>query len=267
MQTRFAPTVRARDEDRVHACATLDAGFADGQLAEDEYRLRVELAKDAHTLADLHDLIDDLQGDTELAPVPPAAALSTKPNPSVRGIVVRWLVLFAIAGLVFFGVRACVSDDSATGVYGSAGYTSPAAMDAIVASVPGLLGSTVVDELTFHHDFASLTVSSPSTSRRERNFQYRDGTWKQTSDADRAPGTAVVDLADLGPGVLGGLALGARESLRMSAIDSMYLSVADDGGGPVVSLYADNGDANESGNLVATLSGDFVRVTPFDPDK
>jgi hypothetical protein len=183
----------------------------------------------------------------------------------VLSAVIRWAVLLVVAALLFLGVRACASDDSATGTYGSAGYLEPRAMDDIVASTGMLLGTTVVDELMFYSEYALLRAPSPDDPGRERRYQYRDGEWRQSDDADRDRETAIVDLADLGPGVLGGLVLGAGASLNIAEIDSLYLFVRNTGAGPAISLHASNEAANEDGYLEASLSGDFLSVTPFDP--
>jgi hypothetical protein len=264
VQTRFAPTVRARDEDRVHACAAIDAAFADGQLAQDEYDLRIALAKDAATLADLHDLIDDLQGETDLAPVPTSIVGA---RPSARATVVRWLVLLGVAGAVFFLARACATDDSATGQFGSGGYLTPSGLNAVVASVPAAAATTVVDELGVYPTYALLHVADPANPRREQNYYYRDGEWERRDDEDRAVTTASFDLAELRPGVAGGLVLGAGRSLNIASVDSMYVYFRADASGAAIDLYAANDSANQKGNLSATLDGDFIRVSPFDPAK
>lgn len=269
MPTVRSVGVRARDQDRVHACAALDRALADGQIDAEEHATRIALATDARALEDLHDLIGDLQGESDLAPMasPGAAAagLSRRGRPSVLSAVIRWAVLLVVAALLFLGVRACASDDSATGTYGSAGYLEPRAMDDIVASTGILLGTTVVDELMFYSEYVLLRAPSPDDPGRERRYQYRDGEWRQSDDADRDRETATVDLADLGPGVLGGLVLGAGASLNIAEIDSLYLFVRNTGVGPVISLHASNEAANEDGYLEASLSGDFLSVTPFDP--
>ena len=271
MPLKGSLAIRARDQDRVAACAALDLALAEGQIGAEEHSSRIALATDAATLADLHYLIDDLQGETDLAPIAsPGAAvasLSRRGRPSVVGALVRWGVLVAVGAVIFVGVRACASDESATGTYGPAGYLEPRAMDEIVASTEALLGTTVVDELMFYPEYALLSVPSPDNPGREQRYQYRDGEWRQSDDTDRDRGTATVDLADLGPGVLGGLVLGAGASLNIDRIDSMYLFLRADESGPSISLYASDEGANEDGRFDATLSGDFLRVYPFDPAK
>ncbi|MBT1190535.1 DUF1707 SHOCT-like domain-containing protein [Rhodococcoides kroppenstedtii] len=260
---------RARDQDRVDACAELDRARDDGQLDAEEHALRIGLATDARTLGDLHDLVDDLQGDSRLAPVVLPRAL---PPGAVSGrgvlVVVAVAVLVVILTIVGIaaGIRAYVRSDDPTSVYGSAGYLAPQAIADVLAAVPTRTGTTTVDSVLFYPDYVIVDVQDPDAPRKDVSYTYRDGEWRDGFAGDRSSDTVAVDLAVFRPDVLGGLVAGASESLNLDRIDSMYFSLGADDSGPRVMLHASNDD-NEDGYFTAGPDGAFVYVDRFDPDE
>ncbi|MBY6368359.1 DUF1707 SHOCT-like domain-containing protein [Rhodococcoides corynebacterioides] len=260
---------RARDQDRVDACAELDRALDDGQLDAEEHALRVGLATDASTLGDLHDLVDDLQGDSRLAPVVLPRALPPG-TVSGRGILVvvavAVLVVIATIAAVAAGIRAYVRSDDPTSVYGSAGYLAPQAIADVLAAIPSRTGTTTVDSVLFYPDYVIVDVQDPEAPRRSVSVTFRDGEWTDGFTGDRSSDTVAVDVTTFRADVLGGLVLGAPDSLNLDRIDSMYFSLGADDSGPRVMLHASNDD-NEDGYFTAGPDGAFVYVDRFDPNE
>lgn len=80
-----ADSVRARDIDRAETSTLLDAAYAEGQLGAGEYHDRVAQARNAKTLGDLRRLAADLQPPAGTGPLPPGAALGSRPAASRAG--------------------------------------------------------------------------------------------------------------------------------------------------------------------------------------
>ncbi len=77
-----AEGMRARDLDRVRARSLLDAAYEEGQLGADEYHSRSDRAATATTIAELRELVSDLQ-------TPEGAARWSEPrqpNPAARRV-------------------------------------------------------------------------------------------------------------------------------------------------------------------------------------
>lgn len=271
MPTRSAPTTRASDVDRSNACATLDEGLADGQLSESEYKARVDLAMEAPTLGDLHSLIEDLQGETELTPMSAGVAIShpiVTAKASKFGALAVVLPLVGVLVALGFGVRACAASDDATSALGSANYQNPAVVADVAAAVYDKTGTTVVDMLGLYPDYVVVWMPAPNTARKQVSYTYQDGEledfddrFSSTRDADEPQ----IDLTSVDLTKVAGIIAGAAESLNLSRIDSFNVMFRGMDNGPEVSVTADNTD-NESGSLTFDPAGNFLRVTPFETD-
>lgn len=270
MATRLPAGTRARDEDRAHTCSTLDEALANGQLDTTEYDQRVRGAMSARTLGDLHELIDDLQADSELAPVRPGLpTLPGSPRSPWLPIVVFPLVMLGIVALL---LRYCGGSDGAVGAadeqqFGPAGYLSPAGLTDIVNAISGEFGDALVDDLTVYPAYAVVFRADPRAPRKQETYRYDEkGFGPPSSSGTRDPQLPPVDLATVDMAKVAGLVAGAATSLGLSEIDTIYVIIRSTETGPEVSVHASN-ELGESGHLSANPDGTFRSVYPFDPDK
>ncbi|WP_242640240.1 MULTISPECIES: DUF1707 SHOCT-like domain-containing protein [Nocardiaceae] len=268
MPTRLPPTTRARDVDRSNTCATLDEALADGQLSDFEHAARIDLAKEAETIADLHTLIEDLQNDTDLQPMADPIELK-HPIATAKGSRLGFMTVAvpAVAALVAltFGIRACSSTEDPASSLGTAGYKNPAVVAAIVDALQQKIGTSVVDRLGLYDDYAVIAAPAPGLPQKQVSYTYRDGViddyddnFSSTRDFDEPQ----IDLATIDLTTTAGIIAGASESLNMSRIDSYSVSFYGSDNGPEIYVSAENTD-KESGNLAFDPAGNFLRVTPF----
>ncbi|WP_230591042.1 MULTISPECIES: DUF1707 domain-containing protein [Nocardiaceae] len=268
MPTRLSPSTRARDVDRTDTCATLDEALADGQLSDFEHAARIDLAKEADTIADLHALIEDLQNDTDLPPMADPIEFA-HPITTAKGSRLGFMAVAvpAVAALVAltFGIRACSNTDDPESGLGSAGYKNPAVVVDIVDALQQKIGTSVVDRLGLYEDYAVISAPAPGVPQKQVSYTYRDGViddyddnFSSTRDFDEPQ----IDLATVDLTKAAGIVAGARESLNMSRIDSYTVSFHGSDNGPQISVSADNTD-QESGTLLFDPAGNFLRVTPF----
>lgn len=265
---RLPPTTRARDVDRSDTCATLDEALADGQLTDFEHAARIDLAKEAETIADLHTLIEDLQNDTDLRPMADPIALG-HPIATAKGSRPGFMSVAvpAVAALVAltFGIRACATADDPAASLGPAGYRNPAILIDVVDALQQKIGTSVVDRLGLYDGYAVIWAPAPGVPQKQVNYTYRDGVLEDYDDdfsGTRDFDEPQIDLATIDLTKVAGIIAGAPESLDMSRIDSYNVSFSGSDNGPQINLSAENTD-QERGNLVFDPAGNFLRVTPF----
>jgi hypothetical protein len=266
---RLPAGTRARDDDRTHTCSTLDAALADGQLAEAEHEQRVRTAMTARTLGELHELIDDLQGDSELAAVRPGlpAIPGARRRPWLL-IIVPLVVLGVLLAVVVRGCSADANSDSSgasAGDFGPAGYLSQAGLTDVVGAIQDEFGDALVDELTIYPEYAVVFRADPAAPRTQQSIGYNeDGFGTATDSGNRDPAVAPVDLATLDLSKVAGVIAGAPASLGLSQVDTIYAIIRSTDQGPEMSVHASN-DLGESGHLTAYPDGRFRTVYPFNP--
>ncbi|WP_236077699.1 DUF1707 SHOCT-like domain-containing protein [Rhodococcus sp. P1Y] len=268
MPTRRSPTMRARDVDRTDACATLDEALADGQLSEFEYRARLDLATEAGTLADLHALIEDLQNESNLAPMASGIEI-THPLKTARASRIGFFsvavpLVVALLALTF-GIRACTVADDPESVYGTGGYQNPAVIADIVDALRAKTGTTVVDSLGLYDGYAIVWMPAPNAPQKQVTYDFRDGELGDYNDAfagTRKFDEPQIDLTTIDLTKTAGIIAGAAQSLNLQRVDSYNIRFAGGDNGPQISLSAENTD-KESGNLAFDPAGNFLRVTPF----
>lgn len=267
--TRRSPTTRARDVDRTDTCATLDEARADGQLSEFEYRARIELATEAGTLADLHTLIEDLQNESNLAPMASAIEmthpLQTAKASRIGFFAVAVPVVVVLLALTF-GIRACAVTDDPVSIYGSVGYRNPAVVADIVDALAQKTGTTVVDSLGLYPDYAVIWMPAPNTPQKQVTYTYRDGSLGDYDDnfsSSRDFDEPQIDLTTVDLTKVAGIIAGAAESLNISRVDSYTVRFAGSDNGPQITVSAENTD-EESGTLTFDPAGNFIRVSPFE---
>ncbi|OZC59702.1 hypothetical protein CH304_09815 [Rhodococcus sp. 15-649-1-2] len=267
MPTRLPPSTRARDTDRTQACATLDEARADGQLSEEEHAARIDLAMEAETLADLHSLIEDLQNETDLAPMADPIEL-VHPVRTARssrlGFFAVAIPLVAAAAAITFGVRSCAAEGDPVATYGEMGYQNPAIVADIAAALQARTGTTVVDSLGLYESYAILRMPAPGAPQKQVTYDFRDGVlefdedWSTSRRADQQQ----IDLATVDLPKLAAVVAGAAASLNLSRIDSLNIQMRGESDGPEVLISADNTD-EESGTMSVDPAGNFLYVTPF----
>ncbi|MDV6260554.1 DUF1707 domain-containing protein [Rhodococcoides yunnanense] len=267
MPTRSAPSTRARDGDRTDACATLDRAREDGQLTDAEHAARVAAAMRAATLGDLHRLIEDLQGETDLTEMAPWKSV-TVPGRRGRQLGLLTVVVPLIGAVVAltFGIRSCAVADDPRHQFGSAGYLELEGLERIVSIARDQFGTTVLDDLSVYPDYAVYTRVDPARPFLGIDSIYRDGSLEEFgSPTARAASTPTVDIGALELPVVAGVIAGAGASLNLTQVDTVYLLVRDYGSGPEVSVFANN-EFGESGHLTLDLDGNFTSVRPWDPE-
>lgn len=266
--TRLSPSTRARDVDRTNTCATLDEARADGQLSEEEHAARIDLAMEASTLADLHSLIEDLQNETDLAPMADPIALAhpvRTATASKIGFFAVTVPLVAALVALTFGIRSCAADPEPGTVGGGMGYQDPAVIADIAQAVLEKTGTTVVDSLGLYPDYAVVWMPGPGTPQKQVDYDYRDGVLEDFDDdwsSKRSADQQQVDLTTLDLQKISGIVAGAAESLNLSRIDRLNIQIRGDHDGPEVLISADNTD-QESGSMAVDPAGNFLYVTPF----
>ncbi|OZD07139.1 hypothetical protein CH275_08190 [Rhodococcus sp. 06-235-1A] len=254
--------------DRSDTCATLDEALADGQLSDFEHAARIELAKEAETIADLHALIEDLQNDTDLQPMADpielAHPIATAKGSRLGFMTVAVPVVAAMVALTF-GIRACSSSEAPVSDLGEARYQNPAIVVDIVDALRQKIGTSVVDRLGLYDNYAVISAPAPGLPQKQVSYTYRDGViddyddnFSSTRDFDEPQ----IDLATVDLTKTAGIIAGARESLNMSRIDSYSVSFHGSDNGPEIYVSAENSD-KESGNLAFDPAGNFLRVMPF----
>ncbi len=275
-----AGSTRARDVDRVAVMAVIDDAHADGQLTGEEHRERVDQARQAVSLGDLHVLTADLQ---RSRPVP----LRLRPTKDRR---LRW-TLIALAASVVSGLMAVVAvavihrdscDDSTVPlptpvVVPTAGdapgipttsapapvmYTADAIREVIEAT-RNRFGTTVIEGMHLYPDSAEVYVYDKSSSVGSVRYQYSLG--GEFHDPQTYGGTSVgsdngetVDLADLDVGKIADLIAQSPEKLGVQTSDAGYrVTIGGADGGEV---WIGVNDISIDSHLVARLDGTIKGV-------
>lgn len=246
---RQTARTRARDTDRDAACKALDRAFSEGQLEMAEHRRRIDAAIRAATLAELHELLDDLQVDDPLPqPLPPKLRR--------RG------VLIAVAGALVVLIAAVgwgmAADSDAPGETSHAAVPEqpvpPAAitkgppppvddvppavlklprhmdtvegMTGVLDEIRKRFGSTMGYELAFRPDQAFLSLPDPANDARKLIYTYRGG-WGNPSSSARSDTDDLVDLSafDIGATVRAWQSAPATLQIAPADVQDSYLDI------------------------------------------
>jgi hypothetical protein len=248
---------RARDADRDAACRALDNAFSEGQLAMDEHRRRIDAAIRAATLAELHELLDDLQIDD---PLPQPVSPKRRRRGLGLAIAGAVVVLVAVVGWVV------ASPDTPVEPPNAAVPQAPAAPAAITPAPPppiddvppvvlnlprhmdtvegmtGLLeemrkrfGSTMGYELALRPDQAYLSLPDPADDGRKLIYTYRGG-WGSPSGSARFDSDILADLSgfDIGATVAAWRSAPATLQIAPADVEDTYLDIdhIEEPGGP-----------------------------------
>ncbi|MGW4089762.1 DUF1707 SHOCT-like domain-containing protein [Nocardia sp. NPDC004750] len=271
---------RARDADRATTRELLDRARADGQLSEDEHDILTELAAEARTLGDLHDLVADLQRPRDVAPTP-------RPPRSHRPQWYRAAVAVAAALAACAGFLAVTGEAEPRSTAQAPPVVDVGAVQPVVVPTPSLVttegiaiflrnyqrkfGDLQVDELYMHGDHASLTRAVPGQPNRKVQYDYRGGFAQSMQIETRKADTPSVDLAGLNVEAIGRALADAATMTRVPGGVVTHFKVGVNGlspgygvaaGQPVIEVYVSNA-VKESGHFMLTPTGEVRRVWPF----
>lgn len=272
MARRHTPQTRARDSDRAHTCARLDAAYADGQLTGEEHRDLLARARSAKTLRELAELVSDLQPDATPGPAEPA------PGARRLRITVACVSLVAVAAIVWLVLPSRDTPPTAPPTTpttapepAAAGTDTPAAIDPIVVEPvyplrPGGIGAvidayrstfgdTLVQRLGLYDDHAFAERALPDAPDRIADYSFRGGFQRSSeSTSSRMPGHSDVDLAVLDVAAIEDLV--QRAPALADHPDGTVSHVLIDNDGTVtVAVYV-----TEGGYVRATADGTVLRV-------
>ncbi|MEV0340937.1 DUF1707 domain-containing protein [Nocardia sp. NPDC050713] len=267
----YAGHTRARNVDRANTVRALDSALGDGQLSAEEHEAATELASEAKTLAELAELVADLQR---------AAAPSPTPPRSRRRLLFRVAVgVTAVLG-VWAGYVAAGRDDA--GVTATSRQTlDPNPVQPLVLPTPELdtvagmtlfrdryrekFGDTIVDELALHQNFASVQRVAPEGPRWSVDWDYWGGFERRHDTVTtRDPDTRTVDLAVLDVAAIGKVLADAPRLTKVpdGVVDSIDVSADDSGtapGRPLVEIRVKN-ERGQYGRVVLTPAGEVLKV-------
>ncbi|WP_405134323.1 DUF1707 domain-containing protein [Nocardia sp. NBC_01388] len=245
--------MRARDSDRVDACALLDNARAQGELTEAEHAQRMAAAMRARTFGDLDSLIADLQIPRNLVGTPLL-------QPQRRNLALRWkiaagaLTVALLAGalggcLARVTVSKPVMPDATTG----------AGLASFIAAYRNHYGDTIADEVTLFPAYVVVDRRVGQTDRADR-IRY-DGGFDSMSDSTRMSGTDSIDLAAIDLPKLAGLIAGAPQTLSMPGRAVTHIGIEHKTGeDPQISIYIVNG--SKTGYLQVSPQGEPIAVYP-----
>lgn len=276
---RASARKRARDIDRVQACALLDAGYGEGQLDPTEYGTRTALAMKAKTLGDLDSLVADLQIPEHLV----EAARESTPAPRTR--VPGRAVAAIVVAVVAVGATALYANrggDTApepvaaaeqVPAPGAPGEPEPIVVEAYDPVSPeGIhdflhryrdkFGDLQVDDVTFHPTYVFVTRALPDQPHLAQKWSFQSGFSISRAPERRPLDTATVDLATLDVDRLADvLATGpARVGLLPAKVGYIFVR-PDSTDGALVSVVFEDQD-ERTGSIDTRADGTVVDVWP-----
>ncbi|WP_435795269.1 DUF1707 SHOCT-like domain-containing protein [Nocardia aurea] len=265
---------RAREIDRAATVRALDDARAEGQLTADEHAALTELAAEARTLGDLAELVDDLQrrADAPLPPSPPRSYRSTVLNATL-GVLA---VLAAIAGFAVTGredpppvAQASVPVDLSAVeplVIATPKLTTAAGMTLFRERYRAKFGDTIVDEVWFHEDYASVKRVAPDGAQWTVGYDYRGGFQPapgpvlSTRERNRVP----VDLATVDFEAIDKVAAAAPVTTKVpqGVVSAVSIDVPNSGsfgGRPVAEINVRN-ERSQYGDVQVSITGEVLKV-------
>lgn len=266
MPSSPAPSKRARDSDRADTCGVLDNALSDGQLNAGEHKSRTAKAMSAKTIHDLQVLVNDLQIPSRYLDSEVVRPRLPTPPKSVKAAATVVLVA-GVAGALIGSV--------------SNADTSPLGTDApmlnlmtghgvaqFIDDYRAEFGDTIADTVSLHNENATVERVDPDQPGNYVRYTY-DGDFNSWSTpSPRKTGTRTIDLSTVDLEVLARLIAGAPETLRVpgGVVDQIRFEYSTIGRTtePTVYLYVSN-EADDSGHLETTLSGEPLSVYPFTP--
>ncbi|MEC3920508.1 DUF1707 SHOCT-like domain-containing protein [Nocardia sp. CDC160] len=246
--------LRARDTDRVDACALLDAARESGELTAAEHAERTAKAMSATTFGDLDEVLSDLQ-------IPRNLVNSPVVRPNRRGPSTRWRVAAAIvvAAALLGAFAGCVSRTAAPKPALPDPTTGPG-LASFVTAYKDHFGDTQADQVLLYPEYVLIERRQDPAAPRDAHIRY-DGTFRSYGDVARSPGTDIFDLSALDIRKVAPLLAGAPQSVGVPNGRISHVQIARGAdGNPVVSVYV--ADGSVSGWLAMTAKGEPMAVYP-----
>lgn len=263
--------LRARDTDRVEACALLDAALRDGQLTEDEHAARTRSAMRAKSFGELNILIRDLQIPDDLA----KAAVLHRERPKRRWwIPVAVLAVAAVIGATAGALRSEESGGPLAVIGVEAEEAEPAALPSLVSGSGFALfvdsyrqhfGDAIADTVTVMPEFVvvqRLEAGQPVLYRFDAEGFERTGSSTVSWSNGRPVDLGAIDLT-----VFAGLLRGAPESVRLpgGVVEHLgigYELIASADAGPVIDIFVEDG--GRTAHMTVDLVGKPLEIFPAD---
>ncbi|MBF6437686.1 DUF1707 SHOCT-like domain-containing protein [Nocardia cyriacigeorgica] len=265
--------LRARDADRVEACALIDAALQDGQLTADEHAARTRAAMRATSFGELNGLVRDLQVPGGLA----GSAVLQHDRPKRRW----WIPVAVLAVAAVIGATAGILRPEEGG--GPLAVVDaeqveegePAALPSLVTGSGFALfvdsyrrefGDAIVDTVTVMPEFVvvqRLEAGRPVMYRFDAEGFQTSGS-STVSWANGRP----IDLGAIDLTALAGILRGAPESVRLPGGAVQHLGIgyelsAPADAGPVIDIFVEDDD-DRTGHMTVDLAGKPLEIFPAD---
>lgn len=285
---RQTARTRARDTDRDAACKALDNAFSEGQLEMVEHRRRIDAAINAATLAELHELLDDLQIDDPLPQPSPPTRRRRGIGLAVAGALVALVAAigWGLTSPADTPVEPPSAADPETPVPPPAVTPAPPSpvddvpplvlnlprhmdtvegMTGVLDEIRKRFGSTMGYELAFRPDQAFLSLPDPANDQKKLIYTYRGG-WGNPSSSSRSDSDDLADLGafDVGATVAAWQSAPATLQIAPGDVDDSYLDIdhiAEPGGpGALETLIRLTTKSGMNGFLYLDPAGAITRV-------
>lgn len=278
------PLKKARDADRDAAIEVVEAAYADGQITQPDYEIRVDRLLKAQTVGEVQQQVHDLRrdpaeevtdvveavtGETVHPPAPPPAARPRRPSAGSRTgprvglvapVVIAVVVLgAALAVAVPLWVTSRVSEGVATGPVGlgeRVDLHTPEGYELFAEALEEQTGGREAFRLVVYPAYAVVDVPVDATSQRSYSWYY-DGGWsefggKGTSTEERFS----VDQVE-GSVIADGIRIAKSNLDEPTSWYAIVEAPDDQVGGTCVTAYASN-EYSESFFVRLTCDGTVV---------
>ena len=285
---------QATAADRTATAQALEAARSDGEISQTEFQQRTRTALEATTIAELNDLIDDIQNPPRLIGADPEPALPvthqqpTGTNlsqglpPDVAKLVFRIATIAAVGLLVLIGIATFSDDDSDTdeatagpttgdGSGDIAPLTLPGpidmltaeSLDEMVEQMTSELDDTTVTSIYLTHDYASFDLVRAGEPG-SYSYYYDGFLGVPSRDETGTSSGFELDLASLDLAKLARLAASLPERVGVPIPTNVYITSVTGAGSdqPVLAFYAssDSGTGYFRTNLDLELVGEVYRA-------
>jgi hypothetical protein len=272
------PQKRARDADRDAAIEVVESAYADGQISQPDYDLRVDRLLRAHTVGEVQQLVGDLRRDADEQVTDVVEAVtgdSVAPPPSVRrptptpaagphlGRVLGVVATVVIGGILLavllpFWLLSRGDDGVATGPVGlgdKVSLVSDDGYDVFTQALEEKTGSREAFSVVLYPGYAVVDVPVDASSQREFSW-YFNGDWSEFAGAGTSTDERFsVDQVD-GSVIADGVAR-ARAGVEDRTSWYAIVSAPDPDTGACVAAYASN-EFQESSYVRLRCDGSLV---------
>jgi len=210
------PQKKAKNADRDAAIEVVEAAYADGQITQPDYELRVDRLLRAVTVGEVQMLVADLRRDPEEKVTDVVEAVTgetTTPSPPYRKVSTRsstqtsspkppgtstprtglWLAIGGIVVTIFVGLTVALpiwlttrgSDGVAQGPLGlgrEVSLLTPEGYDIFLDALEEKTGSYEAFSVVIYPGYAVVDVPVDSTSQRKFGW-YFNGDWRESAGA------------------------------------------------------------------------------------